>query len=251
MQITQRFSLLVKGRVNAVLDALEDPERSLNQLIVDMEDELESAKRAVASAMANEDRLRSQIKVHTKEAAGWQVSAECALKRGNDDDAREALRRAELAERQRERLQERLDGQSVETDEVRKSVVQMQHRLEEARSRLHVIHAQLRQADARRAVGKVMRRVESSSLHAEFDRISGRAAHMAAEERAYQRLDDELNGDDVRRRFEELDLADAVEERLARLRGDKAEPAATETEEEVMLEVEAEIEETNEEQTQG
>ena len=58
MQITQRFSLLVKGRVNAVLDALEDPERSLNQLIIDMEEELESAKRAVASAIANEDRLR-------------------------------------------------------------------------------------------------------------------------------------------------------------------------------------------------
>jgi len=54
MQITQRFSLLVKGRVNAVLDALEDPERSLNQLIIDMEEELESAKRAVASAMAND-----------------------------------------------------------------------------------------------------------------------------------------------------------------------------------------------------
>jgi phage shock protein A len=100
----------------------------------------------------------------------------------------------------------------------------MQHRLEEARSRLHVIHAQLRQADARRAVGKVMRRVERSSLHAEFDRISGRAAHMAAEERAYQRLDDELAGDDVRRRFEELDLADAVEERLNRLKGVEPEP---------------------------
>ncbi len=77
----RRFSLLVKGRVNAVLDALEDPERSLNQLIIDMEEELEAAKRAVASAMANEDRLRSQIAVHDKEACGWQQSAERALKR--------------------------------------------------------------------------------------------------------------------------------------------------------------------------
>lgn len=225
MQITQRFSLLVKGRVNAVLDALEDPERSLNQLIIDMEEELESAKRAVASAMANEDRLRSQIAVHDKEAHGWQSSAERALKRENEGDAREALRRAELAERQRDRLRERLEIQARETEEVRASVAQMQDRLEQARSRLQVIHAQLRQAEARRAVGKAMRRVEHSGLHAEFDRISGRASHMAAEERAYQRLDDELNGDDVRRRFEDLDLADAVEERLARLRGNGADAA--------------------------
>jgi phage shock protein A len=218
VQITQRFSLLVKGRINAVLDGLEDPERSLSQLIIDMEEELESAKRAVASAMANEDRLRSQIKVYDKEASGWQQSAERALARGTEEDAREALRRAELAERQRDRLLERLEIQSRETEEVRVSVAQMQDRLEQARSRLELVHAQLRQAHARRAVGKVMRRVERSGLHAEFDRISGRAEHMAASERAYNRLDDELNGDDVRRRFEELDLADAVEERLAKLK---------------------------------
>jgi phage shock protein A len=224
MQITQRFSLLVKGRINAVLDGLEDPKRSLNQLIIDMEEELESAKRAVASAMANEDRLRAQIQVHQKEASGWQQSAGRALARGTEDDAREALKRAELAERQRDRLDERLDVQSKETEEVRVSVAQMQDRLEQARSRLELVHAQLRQAHARRAVGKVMRKVERSSLHAEFDRISGRAAHMAAAERAYHRLDDELNGDDVRQRFEELDLADAVEERLAKLKGDDPEP---------------------------
>jgi len=242
MQITQRFSLLVKGRVNAVLDALEDPERRRNQLIIDMEEELEAAKRAVASAMANEDRLRSQIAVHDKEAASWQSSAERALKRTNEGDAREALRRAELAERQRDRLRERLDIQSRETEEVRVSVGQMQDRLEQAKSRLQVVHAQLRQAEARRAVGKAMRRVEHSSLHAEFDRISGRAATMAAEERAYQRLDDELNGDDVRRRFEDLDLADAVEERLAKLRGDEPEPPLVEATVELAVETEEQVE---------
>jgi phage shock protein A len=222
MQITQRFSLLVKGRINAVLDSLEDPERSLNQLIIDMEDELEGAKRAVASAMANEDRLRSQIDAHDSEAASWHTSAERALARGAEDDAREALRRAVLAERQRDSLQQQLVIQAEETREVRESVVKMQDRLEQARSRLQLVQAQLRQAEARRAVGKVMRRVERSSLHAEFDRISGRAEHVAATERAYQRLDDELSGDDVRRRFDELDLADDVEERLAQLKGGDA-----------------------------
>jgi phage shock protein A len=192
--------------------------------------------------MANEDRLRSQIAVHYKEAASWQSSAERALKRANEGDAREALRRAELAERQRDRLQERLDIQSRETEEVRVSVGQMQDRLEQAKSRLQVVHAQLRQAEARRAVGKAMRRVEHSSLHAEFDRISGRAATMAAEERAYQRLDDELNGDDVRRRFEDLDLADAVEERLAKLRGDEPEPSPVEAAVELAVETEERVE---------
>ncbi|NHZ70908.1 MAG: hypothetical protein GWP18_04635 [Proteobacteria bacterium] len=43
MNVTQRFTLLVKGSIDAVLIKFEDPERSLNQLVLDMEDELKSA----------------------------------------------------------------------------------------------------------------------------------------------------------------------------------------------------------------
>jgi len=70
MNILHRFNLLVKGRINAVLDALEDPERSLLQLVQDMEEELDAAKRAVARAMANEDRLRAQIAFHAQDDHG-------------------------------------------------------------------------------------------------------------------------------------------------------------------------------------
>src|SRR5436309_10833923 len=100
MNILHRFNLLVKGRINAVLDSLEDPERSLNQLVLDMEEELDAAKRAVARAMANEDRLRQRIAFHGNDAAEWQKSAERALGKSREADAREALRRVELAERQ-------------------------------------------------------------------------------------------------------------------------------------------------------
>ena len=79
MNITQRFSLLVKTSVEAVLVKFEDPERSLNQLVLDMEDELEAAKRAVARAMANEDRLRSRIKFHEKDMEQWETAAESAM----------------------------------------------------------------------------------------------------------------------------------------------------------------------------
>ena len=35
MNIAQRFTLLVKGQLNAIFDNLEDPERSLHQLVLD------------------------------------------------------------------------------------------------------------------------------------------------------------------------------------------------------------------------
>ncbi len=192
MNILHRFNLLVKGRINAVLDALEDPERSLLQLVQDMEEELDAAKRAVARAMANEDRLRAQIAFHAQDAGEWQRSAERALGKGDEAGAREALRRVEKAERQREKLGQQLEKQSAETEEVRQSVVRMQERVEQAKSRLQLVQAQMRQMEARRAIGDVLATAGTLNLHGEFDRISARVEEEAATERNYQRLDDEL-----------------------------------------------------------
>jgi phage shock protein A len=225
MNILQRFNLLVKGRINALLDALEDPERSLNQLVHDMEEELDAAKRGVARAMANEDRLRSQIAFHAQDAGEWQRAAERALGKNDEAAAREALRRVEKAERQRDRLSQQLAKQSRETEEVRESVASMHERVEQARSRLQVVQAQMRQVEARRAIGGVLASSMAHNLHGEFDRLSGRIEEEAATERNYQRIDDELSGEDLRRRFEADAVADAVEERLARLKGPR-EPEA-------------------------
>jgi len=221
MNLAQRFTLLVKGQLNAVLDALEDPERSLNQLVLDMEEELDAAKRTVARAMANEDRMRTRIAFHAEDARRWQQAAERALGKGQEADARAALRQAEVAERQRAKLEEQLANQSAEIAEVRESVARMQDRCIEARSRLELVQARMRQLEARRAAGKVLGLVDAHGLHSEFDRISARVEEASATERNYRKLDDQLTGGDLRRRLEEDAVADAVEERLAQLKAGK------------------------------
>jgi len=122
----------------------------------------------------------------------------------------------------RDRLAEQLARQSQETEEVRQSVARMAERVEQAKSRLQVVQAQLRQAEARRAIGDVLATAGSLNLHGEFDRISGRIEEDAATERNYQRIDDELSGEDLRRRFEADAVSDAVEERLAKLKAAQA-----------------------------
>lgn len=218
MNITQRFTLLVKSSVDAVLIKFEDPERSLNQLVLDMEDELESAKRAVARAMANEDRLRSRIAFHEKDMKQWDEAAESAMNKGDEDDAREMLRRCEQAERQRDRLREELHTQSDETEEIREAITQMHERLQKARLRLELLQAQMRQGEARRSINKVMVGVQRANLQSEFDRISERVELQAAAERSYLRLDDELRGDHLRRRAEDSAVNDAVDDRMTKLR---------------------------------
>ena len=218
MNVTQRFTLLVKGSIDAVLVKFEDPERSLNQLVLDMENELESAKRAVARAMANEDRLRSRIALHEKDMKQWEEASERVMKKGDEEDARDMVRRLEQAERQRDRLRDELRTQSEETEEIREAISQMHDRLQKARSRLELLQAQMRQGEARRAINKVMVGVQRANLQSEFDRISERVELQAAEERSYLKLDDELRGDHLRRRAEDSAVDDAVDDRMRKLR---------------------------------
>lgn len=218
MNLAQRFTLLVKGSIDAVLDRFEDPERSLHQLVLDMEEELEAAKRAAARAMANEERLRSRIELYEREAREWEAAAERSFGKGDEDEARAMLERAEKSSRQRTRLERELELQQSESAEIREAVARMHERVEKARGRLELLQARMRQGEARGAIRRVMVGVEKANLQSEFDRLSERIEVETAAERTYLKLDDELRGDDLRRRAEAADVEDAVSDRLERLR---------------------------------
>lgn len=220
MNIAQRFTLMVKGNITSVLDSLEDPERSLHQLLIDMEEQLDAAKRATARAMANEDRLRARINRHRQDADRWQDAARRALAKKREADAREAMRRTELATRQGDRLAEQLAAQEHDTTQVRESVARLNEQLQDGRSRLQILQARIRQGEARRAMGKVLKGAETTNLHGEFERLGERVELWAAEENAYLRLDDELTGRDFARRAETAAVDDAVDARLERLRAE-------------------------------
>lgn len=218
MNLAQRFSLLVRGNTSAVFDRVENPEHSLDQLIVDMVRQLEAAKRATAQAMANEDRLRARIAYLRKDAGELDDAGRRALARGDEPAAREALRLAEVSTRQAERLQTQLGEQMNETRQIRTSVARMHERIGDARARMQVLRARLRQGEARQAINHVLRKASASDLYGEFERVSERVEMRAATESNYLQLDDALSGTDTRRRFEDEAIDEAVEQRLADLR---------------------------------
>ena len=218
MKIMQRFSLMMKGQMTGVLDALEDPERSLYQLILDMEEHLEDAKRGAARAMANEDRLRSRIEAGRREASKWEAAARRAVEKGRDEEARDALRRSERSRLQVASLEERLEAQERDTRQICDAVERLNERLEEARTQQMRLQARRRQGEARRAIGKAMRGIDRIDLESELERLEDRVELEVCEEAAYLEIDDRLRGRDVRRQRDEEALEASVDERLASLR---------------------------------
>ena len=54
MALLERVSTLVRANLNDLIDRAENPEKMLNQLIVDMRTQLAKAKQQVAAAIADE-----------------------------------------------------------------------------------------------------------------------------------------------------------------------------------------------------
>ena len=57
MSLFNRIGLLLRSNINSMVSKAEEPEKILNQLLVDMREQFISAKKQVAIAIADEKRL--------------------------------------------------------------------------------------------------------------------------------------------------------------------------------------------------
>ena len=93
MGLFDRFSTLLRSNINDLISRAENPEKMLNQLIVDMKSQLAKAKQQVASAIADEKKLQSDAEAMKKQAEDWERRAMLAVQEGRDDLAKQALGR--------------------------------------------------------------------------------------------------------------------------------------------------------------
>src|SRR5512141_798544 len=93
MGIFSRISTLFKSNVNDLISKAEDPEKMLNQVVLDMQNQLVEAKKQVAVSIADQKRLEKQRDEQGDLAQEWERKAMLAVKAGDDALAREALKR--------------------------------------------------------------------------------------------------------------------------------------------------------------
>src|SRR5690606_10224909 len=100
MGIFEKLSRVLRSNINDLISRAENPEKMLNQIILDMRDQLAKAKREVAGAIADERKLRQQFDDEAKQTRDWEQRAMLAVREGRDDLAKQALvRHQEHAER--------------------------------------------------------------------------------------------------------------------------------------------------------
>ena len=78
MGLFDRISRIVRANVNEMVNKAEDPEKVLEQSIIDMQEDLVQLRQAVASAIATQKRSQQQYHQAESQANQWYSRAQLA-----------------------------------------------------------------------------------------------------------------------------------------------------------------------------
>jgi len=223
MGIFDKLSRLIKSNINDLISRAENPEKMLNQVILDMRDQLANAKREVAAAIADERKLKSQLDEEVKQTRDWEQRAMLAVREGRDDLAKQALvRHQEHAERSTT-IDQTWRSQASETEKLKGSLRQLNDKIEEAKRKRNLLIAKQKRAQAQRRIHETMSGLSDTSAFEAFNRMADKIEEEERQSIAHAEVTEALGGDTLESEFLRLEAGPGgadVEDQLLALKAE-------------------------------
>jgi phage shock protein A len=218
MGIFSRLAQLIKSNLNDLISRSEDPEKMLNQVVLEMSNQLVEAKKQVAASIADEKRLEKQLQQELGNAQEWERKAMLALRAGNEPLAKEALARKREHDELAATYKDQLTKQSTAVEQLKKALRLLNDKIEEAKRKKNVLIARKKRAEAQRAIQDTMSGLRDQSAFETFDRMAAKVDQMEAEAEAGAELAEEYSGDSLAHKFKELEGSHGADEDLTALK---------------------------------
>jgi len=218
MGIFDRLSTLIRSNINDLISRVENPEKMLNQLIVDMRTHLAKAKQQVAGAIADEKRLAAQVDQEKQAAQDWERRAVLAVQEGRDDLAKQALLRHNEHAQGAVQLHETWVKHREETEKLKVSLRQLNDRIEDAKRKKTLLVARQKRAEAHKRIQETMSSMGDSSAFETFERM---ADQIEQEERrliAAAEVNEDLSGDRLLKQFQTIEVKADADQQLLTLK---------------------------------
>ena len=221
MGIFSKLSLLIRSNLNDLIARAENPEKMLEQVIMDMREQQTKAKQEVALAIAEERKLKSQVESEAKQSQEWERRAVLALQQGRDDLARQALLRQQEYAQRAQSLHETWSRQAADTEKVKDALRQLQVKIEEAQRKKNLLVAKQKRAQAQRRIHETMAGLSDTSAFETFERMAQKIEHTERLALAAAEVSEELSGDPLEKQFKALEAntgSEDIEYRLLEMK---------------------------------
>jgi phage shock protein A len=195
MNLFDRFARVIKSYANAIISSFEDPEKILEQAVLEMNDDLVKMRQATAQVLASQKQLENKYKAAEKASEDWYRRAQLALSKGDEDLAREALKRRKSYADNASALRAQLDQQKSVVDNLVSNTRLLESKIQEARSKKDTLRARAQSAKTATKVSEMLGNVNTSSALAAFEKMEEKVLAMESQADALNQLtSDELEG---------------------------------------------------------
>jgi phage shock protein A len=208
--------MTIRSNLNELVSRAEDPEKMLNQVIYDMQVQLVEAKKQTALVIADERRLHRQTQDAQRQVDAWERKAMLAVRAGDDNLARAALRRKAEHDELATLFNEQWQAQRTSADQLRCALHGLSGKIEEANRQRGVLIARQRRAQAQRMIAQTLSNISAASPLGVLERMEARIVQTEAEAEAYADMSGALEPS-LEAQFRALEAAN-VDDELAALK---------------------------------
>lgn len=214
MGLFDRISRVIRANMNDMVNKAEDPEKILDQAIVDMQEDLVQLRQAVASSIATQKRTEQQYNQAQSQVNTWQQRAQLALQKGDETLAREALVRKKTHGETAAALGEQLQQQSTQVETLKRNLIALESKISEAKTKKNMLKARAQAAKANEQLQNTIGSMGTGSAMGAFERMEEKVLMMEAKAQSAA----ELAGADLEQQFAMLEGSSDVDDELAAMK---------------------------------
>src|SRR5580698_1040389 len=237
--LSGRMSTVVKSKISKLLDKAEDPSETLEYSYQKQMELLQNVKKGIADVVTSKKRLQLQEQKLQQQVVKLDTQARQALSTGNEELARTALERKNVAQTELQSLDTQVAELEEQQQKLTDSEQKLRAKIEAFRTKKEVIKAQYSAADAQVRISEAATGVgeQMADVGLAMQRAVDKTENMKARANAVTELEaagtfDDITQlgsgeDDIDRQLKQLSSTSAVDDDLAKLKAEVgAGPAA-------------------------
>jgi phage shock protein A len=186
-----RMSTVIKSKISKLLDKAEDPGETLDYSYQKQLESLQNVKKGIADVVTAKKRLGMQAQKLEQSVVKLDTQARQALAAGNEDLARTALERKQLAQTELQSLDQQVAELQSQQERLTESEKRLRAKIESFRTKKEVIKAQYSAAEAQVRISEAATGVseEMADVGLAMQRAIDKTENMRARADAVEELE--------------------------------------------------------------
>jgi phage shock protein A len=215
MEFINRILRIIRANINSLVNKAEDPEKILQQAVLEMQENLVQMRQGVAQAIATQKRTERQAQAAQSTAEEWYRRAQLALQQGNEVLAREALTKRKAYQATSQALFSQIEQQNDVVERLKKDMRSLELKMSEAKTKKDMYIARVRSAEASVKLQELLDTSSATSSLSAFERMEDKVLQIEAQSEAIA----QLGTDDLQKQFDALQSGGDIDNELAAMKG--------------------------------